>query len=745
MKHLIICREYPPAPSGGIGTYAFHIARLLAEAGETVHVIGQMWERADARVEEECHGRLIIHRVPYEDWASLLPHQPHPRLGSEEEKGLFKSSFPPQCFSWQASLIAEKLVEQEGIDIIEAQDFEAPLYYFQLRRALGKGPKRRPPCFVHLHSPTEFIARHNDWDLSLPAVLTAKRLEDYSIAAADALLCPSRYLARQAEAHYGLASGSIAVVPLPIGSNDTLERSEDTWKEGTICYAGRLERRKGVIEWIEAAVEVAAAYPAARFEFVGKNVLGTNRMSAEDVVEHLVPRDLRSRFLFRGEQPRSSLSKYLSHARMAVVPSRWENFPNTCVEAMCSGLPVLATRQGGMAEMIEDGRTGWLVDEANSDALRQALTRALDTPPARVAEMGRHASVDIRRMCDNSRIVESHLDFRNGFVKQGVGRSLQLPPNLLRFAGGAPERRRAQKGHYSGLGLVIVCRDRGRFADECLSSIERQTRKPAAVAIVHDELAEGHVIISQARRLGWLTVRQGNLQAATAKNAGIEAIASVASPLGYVFLDESDRLRPGFISECESTLEHCEEVGIVSCWTGDDKAAGDDRFRAVPCPAFPYQWVINEAAELSAVRAEALKEAGNFRPFMEDGFENWDLFNAVMAAGWIAVTIPARLAAQGHSESGATRSVHNHSVGWMRKSMLDRFPDLIALDARLLVLLVESRAAENLRNESHTLRKQIALARTAVKELNKAIMHVFDRIKKKAYRASARMLGIFKI
>ena len=41
MKYLIICREYPPAPGGGIETYVFNISHLLAARGETVHVISQ--------------------------------------------------------------------------------------------------------------------------------------------------------------------------------------------------------------------------------------------------------------------------------------------------------------------------------------------------------------------------------------------------------------------------------------------------------------------------------------------------------------------------------------------------------------------------------------------------------------------------------------------------------------------------------------------------------------------------------
>ena len=175
MKHLIICREYPPAPlpAGGIGTYVLHISQLLAESGETVHVIGQLWEGAEKEIEEKCHGRLIIHRVPLEDWTSLLGRKPSPAIKSDKTRALFESGFYPQSFSWQASLLAESLIEEKGIDLIEAQDYEAPLYYFQVRRALGLGPKRYPPCIVHLHSPMEFIARYNDWDINQILILTS--------------------------------------------------------------------------------------------------------------------------------------------------------------------------------------------------------------------------------------------------------------------------------------------------------------------------------------------------------------------------------------------------------------------------------------------------------------------------------------------------------------------------------------------------------------------------------------------
>ena len=146
MKHLLICSEYPPAPGGGIGRYVENISRLLAESGETVHVIGQLWEGAEKEVEERCSGRLIIHRIPFQDWTAFLNPKPSPLIRAKKAKDLFRSSYFPQCFSWMVAPLAEHLVVNEGIDIIEAPEYEAPLYYFQLRRSQGLGPKKTPTC-----------------------------------------------------------------------------------------------------------------------------------------------------------------------------------------------------------------------------------------------------------------------------------------------------------------------------------------------------------------------------------------------------------------------------------------------------------------------------------------------------------------------------------------------------------------------------------------------------------------------
>jgi hypothetical protein len=405
---------------------------------------------------------------------------------------------------------------------------------------------------------------------------------------------------------------------------------------------------------------------------------------------------------------------------MAVIPSRWENFPNTCIEAMGSGLPVIASREGGMAEMIEDGRTGWLANGPGSEGLREALSRALETPATRVREMGSNAALDIGHICNNGRVVERHLDLRSAITSRGANRSIQLPVNLPwagRPLSDESSRRAPNNSSPDGLAIVIACVDAGRSLDDCLQSLKRQTRKPVAVVVVDHGLSEKRTSKAQetARREGWQVIQQRDADVAAAKNAGIEAvIGSGINPLGFAFLGVEDRPHSDFIAVCESALRQCPQVGLVSCWV---HSKADNKVQVRPCPSFPYQWLSNDAAPFSAVRTEALLEAGSFRMLMSQGHEDWDLFNAVMAAGWVTVTVPEIL---GSHRPGAV-----NGSGKPRKELLDRFPELIARDAGDLVLLAR---------EASPLPGHIARARAIMRHPRGPALRVLRALKNKIIR-----------
>ncbi len=418
MAHLIICREYPPAPSGGgIGTYVDHLAGLLAAHGETVHVIGQLWPGAPRARETRAGGRLTVHRVAVEDpWRPAVARA----FADESIRDALTDPVVPGGFCWQAALLAESLIETASVGIIEAQEYEAPLYALMLRRWAGLGPSRQVPLLVHLHTPTEFVFNANEWAEDLRAHAPLIQLEDTVIRAADARISPSRFLARIAESRYELGPDSVEVIPYPMGDTDPIARDEATWRDGTICYAGRLEPRKGVLEWIAAATSVARDIPT-RFTLVGRDTAPSSAPGDSTRAKMLaaIPHDLRPCFRFVDAVPRRQVLAHLAEARIAVVPSRWENFPFACIEAMATGLPVVVSPAGGMAEMVEDGKTGWIGAGADARSLEVALRRALATPPAVLAEMGAAAAGSIRERCDNRTIVRRQLEFRQRVMERG--------------------------------------------------------------------------------------------------------------------------------------------------------------------------------------------------------------------------------------------------------------------------------------------------------------------------------------
>jgi len=636
MKHLFVSREYPPAPypPGGIGTYVTNIARLLAERGEEVHIVGQRWSGAPLEREVFHDGKLVVHRVGEED----LPQ----RNGTvqrliRERDGLKKAAFPKQWFGWLAAFRIEQLIDEEGIDLIEGQEWEAPLYYFLLRRALGLGPSRAPPCIVHLHSPTEWICRFNGPPVLPREYLMMKRMETFCIRAGDALLCPSNSFARQAESHYALAPGSVNVIHLPKGPTARVARELETWASGSICFIGRLEPRKGVIEWVQAAMNVAQEDAAAHFDFIGADVWGLQ----VSLIEKLPPA-LRPRFRFHGSKSPAEIAGFLARAKAAVVPSRWENFPNVCIEAMASGLPVIATRCGGMEEMIEDERTGWLAPDlavaGMVDGLADALRRCLATPPEKRARMGEMASDAIARVCDNRRIVDEHVDLRASVQRRDAHRSLTVA--ALSHALGTDELMRATQ--FAGNCGIVVSARSCADAEPLLRSIAAQTTPAAAIALVCSKR------VSQ-KDAAWVDDLTGQSVMkvfcpaslrSEAWNEGYTAIQEGVASGFLLFLDGDDLLQPDCLALMKQTLAHRPEVGLVTAWIGRENRLS---IEAPLCPELSHQLVRNDVGPASAFRAEALGNAMPFRGLPKE-YDLWQLSVAVLAKGWIGVTFPAMLA-----------------------------------------------------------------------------------------------------
>ena len=86
---------------------------------------------------------------------------------------------------------------------------------------------------------------------------------------------------------------------------------------------------------------------------------------------------------FAGHVTPPQIAGYLARTDICVFPSLWENFPNVCLEAMSAARGIVASREGGMKDMLEDIEGGILIEPTDSPQLADAVCEMLDDPRQR--------------------------------------------------------------------------------------------------------------------------------------------------------------------------------------------------------------------------------------------------------------------------------------------------------------------------------------------------------------------------
>lgn len=156
-----------------------------------------------------------------------------------------------------------------------------------------------------------------------------------------------------------------------------------------IGCAGRLHPQKGHADLIRAFREVVAARPEARLEILGEGPL------RGDLVRLVADLGLEGSVAMPGRIARAEMPSRVARWTCCAMPSLWEGFGVAAAEAMALGKPVVASRVEGLAELIEDGATGWLVPPGDPAALSSRLIQALRDPVTGCA-LGQRAAASVR-------------------------------------------------------------------------------------------------------------------------------------------------------------------------------------------------------------------------------------------------------------------------------------------------------------------------------------------------------------
>lgn len=161
----------------------------------------------------------------------------------------------------------------------------------------------------------------------------------------------------------------------PVDRSAARQRFALSPSDPVLICVGWLIERKGFHRVIECLPELVRDYPALKFLIVG-GASGTENM-APQLHQQVRALKLEQHVHFLGPMPSAEIKWPLSAADVFVLATRWEGWANVLLEAMATGLPVVATDVGGNAEVVTNSSLGTIVPFGDHKALTEALRQAL--------------------------------------------------------------------------------------------------------------------------------------------------------------------------------------------------------------------------------------------------------------------------------------------------------------------------------------------------------------------------------
>lgn len=386
--------EFPPHIAGGLGTACYGMTRGLARNGvEVVFVMPRAYGDEDRRFvrvvnasdvetigtrdhefsEELLEKVSFIHidsnMLPYispEEYAAY--HDEFVRSGRTHEwtdvwkqrytfSGKYGANLMEEVARY-AMVAAQVAKDLEGqFDVIHAHDWLTYFAGIAAKRVSGK------PLVVHMHA-TEFDRSGENINRRVYAI------EKAGMQAADRVIAVSELTRRIVIGKYGIPAEKVVTVHNAVRFGESEDAvPERAVKDKVVTFLGRITYQKGPDYFVEAAAKVLQRVPDVRFVMAGSG----------DLMNHVVRRvaqlGIADRFHFTGFLKGGEVQRMFRLSDVYVMPSVSEPFGISPLEAMRSGVPVIISRQSGVAEVLDYAIkvNYWDVD-ALADAIYGLLT-----------------------------------------------------------------------------------------------------------------------------------------------------------------------------------------------------------------------------------------------------------------------------------------------------------------------------------------------------------------------------------
>jgi len=351
--------------TGGMNVYVREVSRELGRMGVTVDVFTRSQNPSIPRVVSLGEGARVIHlpagdeapfgRVRlYEHLDEFVDGVDAWRIARSIDYDLIHAHY------WLSGVAGLRLKERWSVPVM--QMFHT---LGRLKNRVARSAAEQEPA-IRLHEETRIVGAC-DRIVAANVVERAELLRDYGAAAARIATIPCGVDTDL------FVPGDRAAARARLGLDE----------QPVLLWVGRVAPIKGLDTLLDAVARLRASGRPVRLLIVGGDA--DEAMSEHEVSlrRRIARLDLTSLVCFVGPQPQSVLPLYYAAADVTVLPSYYESFGMVALEAMACGSPVIASRVGGLVTTVRDGVTGFLIPEADVEALAERIGALVADPDLR--------------------------------------------------------------------------------------------------------------------------------------------------------------------------------------------------------------------------------------------------------------------------------------------------------------------------------------------------------------------------
>ena len=355
---------------GGLANYLRKITYILTKIGHEVHVV-----------------------MPYQKGQDVVLEGVHVHFTKQSKNMAY---YLKKFFSRDSRQFRKDFVTNNAYRFIEAEHRREPIDIIQFASSIRnfRLPAHIPHC-VRISSYEKLWARAYQYEN-----LSGINNEVALFKKVRFVYGPSRRINEYIRKDLNLTH-EFTVIETPYEEHNTLVEDDVVYhslrgqigQAQYLLFFGTIGRLKGSDEIADVIFPLLSQHRDIYFVLVGKNMNWGGKGYYHDAVEYIrtKAKEHAGRVIHIPSQPHASLYPFIRNAKAVVLPSRIDNFPNTCVEAMRLKKVIVGTRDASFDQLLDDGRSGFLCDAENPPSLLGTLQRLMQVSDDRLRIMGEAA------------------------------------------------------------------------------------------------------------------------------------------------------------------------------------------------------------------------------------------------------------------------------------------------------------------------------------------------------------------